>query len=211
MKKALIFDLDNTIYPVNSIADKLFGQLFGVLDGNADIIHTNGAANIANIKEEMTRRPFQYIADKYELHTDIRETMEQVLRTMTYDLPMQPFDDYHSLKQIPLDKYLVTTGYPKLQHSKIKQLGIEQDFKEIFVVDPDVSNQTKKDVFTLIMDKYNFVPEDLLIIGDDPASEIKAALELEIDTFLFDPGNRYADASTTHRSALLKDVLNLLD
>ncbi|GEM_PF-6912179 len=27
-KAAFIFDLDNTIYPVNSIGDKLFGDLF---------------------------------------------------------------------------------------------------------------------------------------------------------------------------------------
>ena len=32
MKKALILDLDNTIYPVSSIADNLFGNYLRVLD-----------------------------------------------------------------------------------------------------------------------------------------------------------------------------------
>jgi len=32
MKTALIFDLDNTIYPVSAIADNLFRKLFAVLD-----------------------------------------------------------------------------------------------------------------------------------------------------------------------------------
>lgn len=40
MKRALILDLDNTIYPVSSIADNLFGQLFGVLDQHAGEINT---------------------------------------------------------------------------------------------------------------------------------------------------------------------------
>ena len=123
---------------------------------------------------------------------------------------MQAFDDYHHLKQIPLDKFLVTTGFVKLQMSKVRQLGIEQDFKEIYIVDPDVSSKTKKDVFAEIMQKYHYQPADLLVIGDDPESEIKAALGLGIDTFLFDPAGRYRREASTHRSAKLKHVLKLL-
>jgi len=207
MRKALIFDLDNTIYPVSSIADNLFGQLFGLLENNREMI---GIEKVEAIKEEMTRRPFQYIADKYGLTAKIREGMEEALRNMSYDLPMQPFEDYHSLKNIPLDKYLVTTGYPKLQYSKIRQLGIENDFKETIIVDPDKSSQTKKDVFAAIIEKYGYQSEQLLVIGDDPASEIKAALELGIDTFLFDPNNIYGNEPTTHRSDKLTYLLHIL-
>ena len=210
MKTAIIFDLDNTIYPVNSIADNLFAQLFGALDKNAATINESHPDNVERIKEEMTRRPFQYIVDKYELDDAISRKMLDVLRNMTYDLPMQPFEDYHHLKAIPLDKFLVTTGFPKLQNSKIHQLGIKDDFKEIIVVDPDLSNQTKKEVMADIMARYNYRPEELLVIGDDPDSEIKAALSLGIDTFLFDPGDTYPDASTTHKSKNLKDVLAIM-
>jgi len=210
MKKALIFDLDNTIYPVSSIADNLFAGLFGVLDKNSAAINKTEADTVTRIKEEMTRRPFQYIADKFQLDETIRDQMTSVLRNMTYERPMQPFDDYHHLKQIPLVKFLVTTGYLKLQYSKIRQLGIETDFEEIIVVDPDVSDKTKKDVFAEIMKKYHYGPEELLIIGDDPESEIKAALSLGIDTFLFDPAGIYPAAATTHHSGSLKDMLSII-
>jgi putative hydrolase of the HAD superfamily len=133
------------------------------------------------------------------------------LRNMTYDLPMQPFEDYHHLKDIPLDKFLVTTGFPKLQHSKIHQLGIKNDFKEIIVVDPDLSKQTKREVMADIMVRYNYHPSDLLVIGDDPDSEIKAALSLGIDTFLFDPNDIYPDVQATHKSRTLRDVLAVLN
>lgn len=210
MKKAVIFDLDNTIYPVSSIAGNLFNGLFAVLDQNARTINQPDNDAVSKIKEEMTRRPFQFIADKYGLDESIRDEMTEVLRNLTYDEPMHPFGDYHHLKQIPLEKFLVTTGYMKLQYSKIRQLGIENDFTEIVVVDPDVSNKTKKDVFAGIMDKYGYTPQDLLIIGDDPDSEIKAALSLGIDTFLFDPTGRYHHEASTHRSGNLKDALDLL-
>jgi len=210
MKKAVIFDLDNTIYPVSSIAGNLFNGLFAVLDQNAHTINQTDNDAVGKIKEEMTRRPFQYIADKYGLAEHIRNKMTEVLRNMTYDEPMRPFDDYNHLRQIPLDKYLVTTGYLKLQYSKVRQLGIENDFREIVVVDPDVSRKTKKDVFAKIMEKYGYEPQDLLIIGDDPDSEIKAALSLGIDTFLYDPTGRYHQEASTHRSDKLKDALYLL-
>jgi len=210
MKTALIFDLDNTIYPVSAIADNLFEKLFGILDQNAGIINAGDHDQVNKIKEEMTRRPFQYITDKYKLDETVRNKMVDTLRNMTYDLPMQPFDDYHHLRLIPLEKFLVTTGFPKLQYSKIKLLGIEQDFREIIVVDPDFSNQTKKEVFAGIMEKYAYHPGELLVIGDDPESEIKAAQELNIDTFLFDPFGIYPEAKTTHCSNSLKGVLNIL-
>ena len=210
MKKALILDLDNTIYPVNSISENLFADLFARLDQNAEIINADDADTINKIKDEMTRRPFQHIADEFDLNQEVRNKMEDQLRNMTYELPIRPFDDYHHVRTIQLDKFLVTTGYSKLQWSKVRMLGIEDDFKQIHIVDPDVNQQTKKDVFAEIMQTYNYTPGDLLVIGDDPESEIKAAKTLGIDTFLYDPTNKYPHVQVTHRSDNLQDVLKLI-
>ena len=210
MKKALILDLDNTIYPVSSISESLFADLFAILDRHAEIINTAGANTVDSIKDEMTRRPFQHIADEFSLYSEVRNKMEEQLRNMTYDQPMQPFDDYDHVRIIQLDKFLVTTGYSKLQWSKIKLLGIEQDFKQIHIVDPDMSQQTKKEVFAEIMQAHNYTTNDLLVIGDDPESEIKAAKTLGIDTFLYDPSNKHPHAQSTYRSNNLQDVLKLI-
>ena len=210
MKKALILDLDNTIYPVSSIAENLFGQLFKVLDEYSDTINIGDAERVNKIKDEMTRRPFQHIANEYQLDSELMERMISALKNLTYDLPMLPYEDYAHIRSIQLDKFLVTTGFIKLQLSKVKMLGIEQDFKGIHIVDPEVSPKTKKDVFADIMKEHNYSPEDLLIIGDDPQSEIKAAYELGIDTFLYDPENRHPNAITTYKANSLKEVLNIL-
>jgi putative hydrolase of the HAD superfamily len=210
MKRALILDLDNTIYPVSSIADNLFAALFKTLDQYSDRINTIDRDQVSKIKDEMTRRPFQHIADEFKLDEDLRNRMTDTLKGMTYNLPMQAFEDYEHVRTIKLDKFLVTTGFVNLQMSKIKMLGIEQDFKSIHIVDPENSNQTKKDVFAIIMEKHGYSPEELLVIGDDPGSEIKAAKALGIDTFLFDPNNKYPDAQVTFRSASLKDALSIL-
>src|SRR4051812_15272970 len=113
MKRALILDLDNTIYPVSSIANDLFGELFNVLDQHAENINKDGKDNVSKIKQEMTRRPFQHIADEFKLNDQLRSRLTDILRNLTYDLPMHPFEDYAEIRSISLDKFLVTTGFTK--------------------------------------------------------------------------------------------------
>jgi len=204
MKKAIILDLDNTIYPVSSIAEYLFTKVYGFLDSLANEL-TVDQINLA--KEEMKRKPYQQVADKYNFSETAKLKGLELLRNLEHDLPMQPYVDYKFISDTKTDKFLVTTGFTKLQWSKIRLLGIENDFKAIYIVDPEISSETKKEVFILIMDTHGYKPEDLLIVGDDPESEIKAATTLGIDTFLFDPENRYPNATVTHVSNSLKDAV----
>ena len=89
-------------------------------------------------------------------------------------------------------------------------LDLEKDFSEIHIVDPQLSTQTKKDVFAEILKRHHYSAAEVLVIGDDPESEIKAARELGIETFLFDPENKHPDAETTFKALSLKDVLSIL-
>jgi putative hydrolase of the HAD superfamily len=207
MKKALIFDLDNTIYPVHAIADHLFEQLFALLDEHAGSLHYD---IMLAAKDELKRRPYQLVAHKYNFSEELTSKGLELLQNITYDLPMDAFPEYHDIKTVPLKKFLVTTGFTKLQWSKVDQLGIKADFEEIHIVDPQLSAKTKRDVFADISARYHYTTEEVLVIGDDPESEIRAAHELGIDTFLFDPDDKHADAEVTHRSNSLLGVLRHL-
>jgi putative hydrolase of the HAD superfamily len=206
MKKAIILDLDNTIYPVSSIAEYLFNKVFEFLDSLADELSID---EIDMAKEEMKRRPYQWVADKYNFSETAKNKGLNLLKNLEYDLPIQPYEEYRYISDTKIVKFLVTTGFTKLQRSKIKLLGIEHDFKAIYIVDPEVSSETKKDIFAIIMKINDFKPEDLLIIGDDPESEIKAAITLGIDIFLFDPENRHPNTQVNHSSKNLKDAISL--
>ncbi|MDB5116171.1 MAG: family hydrolase [Mucilaginibacter sp.] len=206
MKRALILDLDNTIYPVSSIADNLFAQFYTLLDQDADI----DSSLIEAAKEELTRRPYQHVAHDFNFSIELKNKGTELLKNITYNGPMQPYTDYYHIQKTTLDKFLVTTGFTNLQYSKVKQLGIENDFKEIHIVDPEVSPKTKQDIFKELMDRYNYQPADILVIGDDPQSEIKAATALDIDTFLYDPDNKYPQAITTYRGDSLEKVLAII-
>lgn len=208
MKTVLILDLDNTIYPVKSIGDKLFAPLFSLIDEHKKDISPE---NYTAAREEIMQRPFQKVAEKYGFSRELTEKGVDLLRNTTYEEPMKPFDDYAFVKDIKADKFLVTTGFKKLQESKIKRLRIESDFKEIFISDPDTSDKTKKEIFSEIIERYGYEKKGILVIGDDPASEIEAAASLGIETFLYDPQNQYPNETATYKSVGFKVLKKIVE
>ncbi|MCQ6959595.1 HAD family hydrolase [Mucilaginibacter aquariorum] len=208
MKRVLILDLDNTIYPVSSIADHLFGKLFKLIDENLGEEDRRAATKA---KDELTRRPYQHVADEFGFSDELKKQGMEMLRNIRFEEPMFAYEEYNLLRQIPIDKFLVTTGFTKLQMSKVEMLNIGADFKKVYVVDPEQSNQTKKAVFQKIMQENNYKTEEVLVIGDDPKSEIKAAMELGIDTFLFDPLDKYTNEGVTYHAKDYRDVAGIVN
>lgn len=180
-KKALILDLDNTIYPVASIGEELFRNLLRLISGSGE-----HSGEFAAVKNEIMRKPFQKVAAEFDFSEKLRLEGIELLRRLAYEKPMSAFEDYEFVRKIPLPKFLVTTGFTVMQQSKVKQLEIAKDFEEIHIVDPAITTLTKRDIFIDIIQRHNFNHTELLVIGDDPDSEIKAAAEVGIDWVLYD-------------------------
>ncbi len=184
--KAIIFDLDNTIYPVSQIGQKLFLTLFKLIEENGN--HKN---ELNEIKSEIMRRPFQAVAKDFGFSEILTQACLKLLSNLTYNSKILPYADYYFAKKLECLKFLVTTGFTNLQLSKIHNLGINNDFQEIFIVDPTITSLTKMDIFKEISISYKLNSEELLIIGDDLNSEIKAGEDLGIKTILYDFRNHY--------------------
>ncbi len=188
IKKALIFDLDDTIYPIKSIADKLFADLYALIQENMP------EAIYQNAKEDLLTTPFQKVADKYHFSNNLKDEGMKISRRIVYDGPISPFEDYLPIRDLRIEKFLVTAGYTKMQKSKINLLNLKDDFREIFIPDPLKSDLSKKDVFEQIMVKYQYEPGEVLVIGDNPEAEIADAKELGIETYLYDYQQKYSPA-----------------
>ncbi|HRP56410.1 HAD family hydrolase [Agriterribacter sp.] len=204
-KKAIILDLDNTIYPVAAIANKLFKTLFA-------LIEESGAykGNLAEIKNRIMRQPFQVVARDFSFSEDLVKDCLQLLGGLTYESKMEPFEGYETVRNIACKKFLVTTGFTKLQHSKINQLGIDKDFEAIFVVDPSQSALTKKDIFRKILDDYRYTTDEVLVVGDDLHSEIRAAKELGIETVLYNHNGEQPPAPRQNTIHSFKEIIPYL-
>ncbi len=183
--QALIADLDNTIYPVSSIGDKLFAELFELLRPELDV------GTFEQVATDIKRKPFQWVAQQYSFSAQLTKRANELLNTLEWNGPMKAFSDYPALRDYPARSFLVTTGYTALQQSKVRQLGIAADFSEIHIVDPNRSNDTKKTIFQDILRRHSYPPEKVLVVGDDPASELLAGRDLGMVTVLYDPADRY--------------------
>lgn len=204
--KAIIYDLDNTIFPVSSIGDKLFGPLFDLIQGS-----TEHDGRVDDIRYAIMRTPFRIVAQRHNFSDALTQQGIDLQETLFYDEPISPFEDYTETKNIPGERFLVTTGFLKMQHSKITQLGISDDFKEVHVVNPTLTN--KKEVFAAILNRNGYAPHEVLVIGDDPESEIAAAKALGIATVLYDKHNLFsageADYKISHYKELAEIVSNM--
>lgn len=189
MKKVIILDLDNTIFSTPSIGDKLFADLYYLLEINLSEFE----GDLENLKKDINRKPFSVVAKQYKMTQSLYKDALQLLSELTYNEPIEPFPDYNEVTKIQCDKFLVPSGFPKLQNSKVKQLGIEKNFKGIYIVDTVMTNDTKKNLFKNILHYYNYDISEVVVIGDDPDSEIAAAEELGIDAILYDKLNLYAN------------------
>ena len=202
-KKAIIFDLDNTIYAAPPLVDDMFASLLQLIERSGE-----HQSNISAIKNDMVRKPFQVVASMHRFSESLTQQGVEHLQTLTYDKPLNPFPDYVETKDLSLDKFLVTSGFHLLQMSKIKSLNIEHDFNEIHIV--DIANNSKKNVFAAILQKGRYALAEVLVIGDDLHSEIAAAQELGIDTVLYDKLNMYPDETLLPRITDYKDLIQYL-
>ena len=196
MKHTFFIDLDNTIYFTKPNEEQLMSELYHFLE-NLDLGISEEDFQLA--KQEMLRTPFQKVAKKYGFRDELMPQIISYLQNREVSQPLKPSDDYHYIKSLEGQKFIVTAGFQKQQNSKVKMLGIANDFEAVHVV--DVSTTNKKEAFKLLIDQYNLKTEDILIIGDDAESEIKFGLELGISTFLLDPENLHPNAESTFRGA----------
>lgn len=186
MIKAIIFDLDNTIYPVPQIGTKLFAPVFELIEQEGD-----HSGDLEKIKDEIMRTPFQKVAKDHHFSEDLTRKCIEILKDLVYTGAIEPFADFEAVRRLPVDKFLVTAGFTKMQQSKVDKLELAKDFKEIHIIDPTISKKVKKDVFADIIQRYEYDKEDVMVVGDDVNSEIKAAHELGVEAVWYDKYNRY--------------------
>ena len=132
------------------------------------------------------RRPFQFVANDFSFSDTLRSKCMDHLLNLTYETHMNTVEGYPVLREIPCPKFLVTTGFTKLQNSKIDRLNIREDFEEIYIIDPSLTSLSQRDIFKKILIKHKFKIDEVLVVGDDLNSEIKAAKSLGIDSVLYD-------------------------
>lgn len=213
MTKAIIFDLDSCL----SAADEPGQQLYA--PACAAITHTNQGSHspsvLQNAFADMWRLPFDFVAEKYGFTPAMKAAGWETLTHLEITTPMQGYGDLDVLGELPVLRFLVTSGFRRLQESKIRALGIAPHFTAIHVDAIDQPGyRGKQIIFEDILRDYQLQPDEVLIVGDNHDSEIAIGVRLGIRTVqTLRPGVPRSSAATHHIQTLheLKPLFNLKD
>lgn len=124
---------------------------------------------------------------------------------------MYGYGDLASLSELPVQRFLVTSGFRRLQESKVKALNLRQLFTAIYVDAIDEPDRIgKQGLFKLILKDYQLTSAEVLVVGDNADSEIEAGNQLGIRTVqTLRPGVPHANNATfyIHSLSELKTLL----
>ena len=181
MIRAIIFDLDNCLSaadePGKGLLEPVFDAIRRVNRGRL----SNEA--LAEAFSDCWRHPLDFVAKKHAFTEDMLAAGWAVYVQLEVATPMLGYADLRTLAELPVLRFLVTSGFRRLQESKIKALGFERLFTAIYVDAIDEADRKgKQSTFEGILNDYRLKPEEVLVVGDNPDSEIEAGNQLGITT-----------------------------
>lgn len=183
MIKAVVFDLDHTLFDRYATIKKLVPQLrkhFDLNDGISDeffiqelsygdkhFVHKGweGIYNhlvgkgvfrtLPGFDEytEIVLRHFKHLAEKY----DFAEPTLKKLKAMGYKIG------------------LITNGNSPLQYKKLQMLELTDKFDEIIVSGDTPYEKPDKRIFLMMAEKMGIEPQEMMYVGDHPLNDIEGS------------------------------------
>lgn len=208
MIRAIIFDLDNCLSAASEIGRELIEPVFDAIRrANRGKLSDH---LLAQAFEACWRYPLDRVAREYGFTDEMLAAGWEVAARTEVKSPMCGYPDIGMLSELSAMLFLVTSGFRRLQESKIRALGIGSLFEAIYVDAIDEPGRKGKEaIFKEILNTYHLSPEEVLIVGDDPDSEIEAGNRLGIRTAQILRAGVPRGANATHYIHNLGDLKRL--
>jgi putative hydrolase of the HAD superfamily len=228
--KHLFFDLDHTLWDFDANAKATLQQLHldlrlvdkGIHD--FELFHKNYLQNNeklwaryrnGQIKQDelrikrmwLTLLDFQ-IADE-DLTRQLSELFLQLLPTRTILFP----DTKEVLQYLTEKRYqlhLITNGFEKTQHAKLKHSGLAGFFKEVITSEGSNSLKPQKEIFEFALNKTGATVKESIMIGDTLDVDILGAMNAGMDQVHVNYNNAEQDIKPTYTVKTLEELKHFL-
>jgi putative hydrolase of the HAD superfamily len=209
--RAIIFDLDNCLAAANEVGEQLLEPVFAAVRAvNAGAL-TSDALDAAF--RDCWVHAFDFVAATHQFTPRMRAAGWEAFRQIEVRTPMSGYGDLALLPSLGERRFLVTSGFRRLQESKVRALGIATCFDAVIVDAIDEpARRGKERTFRDIMNKFDLHAADVLVVGDNAESELAAAARLGLRSAqMIRPCVSPADGVTVHVRDLaeLRDWLDL--
>lgn len=210
MIKGVIFDLDNCLAPATEVGRALYGPAFEAMR------HASHGAIPERVLlqafDDCWWHPLDWVAARHGFTEPMLAAGWRIFAELEASQPMRGYGDLGILGELELPLFLVTSGFRRLQESKIRMLGLAQWFQAIYVDAIDAPERKgKRGCFQQILLDHLLLPFEVAVVGDNPESEIAVGNELGMVTVqLLRPGVRRSTTATHHVGDLaeFRDWLN---
>ncbi len=180
--KAIIFDLDDTLYDCTGTEGKEARKraVKAMIRAGLNEKESNVINKVIEISNSPKLNMFTELKKTFNIKDEkIIEAGKRAFYSDTLLCDIKPFSE--TIKTLnDLSDYLlilVTEGDIRLQQKKIDLLGIKNRFDYIRLVDIE-KHERKKDVFIDVMKGFDLKPDGVVCVGDRINSEIRTANEL---------------------------------
>lgn len=199
--KHLFFDLDHTLWDFEANSRLTLAELYQTMDlekkgiHDFDLFHKNyllhndklwdryrkGFIKVDELRWKrfwLTLLDFKIGDEKLAHELGVRFLESLPTRTLLFPGAVEVLD-YLVAKNY--DLHLITNGFEKTQHSKLKHSGIDKYFVEVITSEGSNSLKPHKEIFDYAIQRAKADPLHSIMIGDDPEVDIKGAMNAGID------------------------------
>jgi putative hydrolase of the HAD superfamily len=105
--------------------------------------------------------------------------------------------------------HLITNGFEKTQHSKLKYSGLDIFFTEVITSEGSGSLKPHKEIFEYAFQKTNALPEESIMLGDTLDVDIQGAINAGIDQVFVNHHQIQGHIQATYMVYSLKELENI--
>ena len=102
--------------------------------------------------------------------------------------------------------HLITNGFEKTQHSKLKYSGLDKYFREVITSEGSSSLKPNKEIFDFALKKTGANPAESIMLGDNIDVDIIGAMKAGIDQVFINHLNIPIDVKPTYVVRSLKEL-----
>jgi len=186
--RAVIFDLDDTLYPRAWFVLSGFMAVAQYLDTELGIARETTVRSLRRFNAKHPGREFQELCRAFELPETIIPSLVETVRTHEPCIHL-PEESAAVLRQMRGDWRIgiLTNGIPATQRRKIEALRLAK-LVDAVVYAADCGTGTGKPepaAFTTVLQRLNVPPARAVFVGDDPVADIAGAARVGMRTILF--------------------------
>lgn len=185
MIKAVIFDLDDTLYNEKDFVIESFREVCGYLSEKHRLNYNELLYKTIEILEQQGRgKIFNILCEIYSLDENIDKLID-LYRDAKPRIKL--YDDGEYILNMLSNKYklgLITDGMAKVQWNKIEALDIKKYFQKIIVTDDFGRDFWKPHRFAYdeMLSNFKCCPNEGLYVGDNPNKDFIGAREVGLNT-----------------------------